>query len=95
MGCGSISSLALFRNELGPFACARAFERHNVQFQPEQIFVLGDTPHDVECGRAIGAKTVAVATGNYTREQLAACLPDFLFDDFSQTEELLAAFGLR
>lgn len=82
------------RNELGPFACARAFERHKVNFHPERIFVIGDTPHDVECGRAIGAKTVAVATGGYTHEQLAACAPDFLFEDFSRTEELLAVFGL-
>lgn len=82
------------RNELGAFARARAFDRHNVEFQPERIFVLGDTPHDIECGRAIGARTVAVATGNYTCEQLAAFNPDFLFEDFSQTHELLAAFGL-
>lgn len=80
------------RNELGPFACKRATALHGVEF--ERVFVLGDTPHDVECGRAIGAKTVAVATGNYSPEALAACAPDFLFKDFSQTADILEAIGL-
>ena len=36
----------------------------------ETIFVIGDTPHDIECARAIGAKTIAVATGGYSLEEL-------------------------
>lgn len=77
------------RNELGPFACARAASRHGVEFQ--RVFVLGDTPHDIECGRAIGAKTVAVATGRFTVDELGACSPDLLFEDFSKTEDILSA----
>jgi phosphoglycolate phosphatase len=34
------------------------------------IFVIGDTPHDIRCGAAIGAPTLAVATGNYGVEEL-------------------------
>lgn len=34
------------------------------------LIVIGDTPHDVECARAIGAKTIAVATGGYSIEEL-------------------------
>ncbi|GAB5442777.1 MAG: HAD family hydrolase [Fuerstiella sp.] len=45
--------------------------------------VIGDTPADIKCARAIEAKAVAVATGRYSREELQACEPDFLFDDFS------------
>ena len=82
------------RNRLGPFAQARAEERHGVVFPPEHIFVLGDTPHDITCGRAIGAKTVAIATGGCTREQLAAHQPDFLFDDLSDVAGVLAALGV-
>jgi phosphoglycolate phosphatase-like HAD superfamily hydrolase len=33
-------------------------------------YVIGDTPHDVACGKAIGARTIAVATGSYTRAEL-------------------------
>lgn len=73
------------RNELGKFARARALERHGIEFPSEAIFVIGDTPRDIECGRAIGAKTVAVATGHYSLEELAAHSPDHLFADFSDT----------
>jgi len=38
-------------------------------------FVIGDTPADVECGKAIGAQTIAVATGSYTLERLEAAEP--------------------
>ena len=31
------------------------------------MFVIGDTPHDIHCANAIGARTIAVATGGYTR----------------------------
>ncbi len=82
------------RNQLGPFARARATERHGVEFPPAGIFVIGDTPHDIDCGRAFGAKTVAIATGNFTREQLAGHQPDFLFDDLSNTDAVIAQLGL-
>ncbi|MEI6034574.1 MAG: haloacid dehalogenase-like hydrolase [Verrucomicrobiae bacterium] len=77
------------RNELGKFASARAAEIHGESFPADRIFVIGDTPKDIECGRAIGAMTVAIATGDYSRDELAACRPDFLFDDFSDTEAVL------
>lgn len=79
------------RNELGKFARARARQKHGEEFAPENIYVIGDTPRDIECGRAIGAKTVAIATGIYAMDELAAHQPDFLFADFSQTEAVLAA----
>lgn len=79
------------RNELGKFARARATEKHGVSFLPSQIFVIGDTPRDIECGNAIGAKTVAIATGNYDAKSLAKHSPDFLFEDFLDTEAVLKA----
>jgi phosphoglycolate phosphatase len=77
------------RNELGKFARARALERHGIEFPPENIFVIGDTPRDIECGRAIGAKTVAIATGHHPMGELASHSPDFLFADFSDTARVL------
>ncbi len=52
--------------------------------------VIGDTPADVRCGRAIDAFVVAVATGGSSREELAACQPDLLLDDLTDTGVLLA-----
>ena len=77
------------RNELGKFARARALERHGIPFPPDRIYVIGDTPRDIECGRAIGAKTVAIATGHYSLPELAEHAPDFLFEDFSDTGRVL------
>jgi len=77
------------RNELGKFARARALAHHGIEFPPEKIYVIGDTPRDIECGRAISAKTVAIATGHYSFEELAEHTPDFLFRVFSETERVV------
>lgn len=80
------------RNELGHFARRRALEKHGIDFPSERIFVLGDTPHDVACARAIGAKAVAIATGGSSREALAACNPDYLVADLSDLSAVLSIF---
>jgi phosphoglycolate phosphatase-like HAD superfamily hydrolase len=54
-----------------------------------RIFVIGDTPHDIECGRAIRARTIAVASGGYTREELTACGPWQVFDELPQVDEFV------
>ncbi len=82
------------RNELGRFARERAQELHGCVFQPENIFVLGDTAHDVACARAIGAQAVAIATGGSTEQELAKCNPDFLFGDLSMPGEVIARLKL-
>ncbi|MDP9003753.1 MAG: HAD hydrolase-like protein [Verrucomicrobiota bacterium] len=52
--------------------------------------MIGDTGHDIVCGKAFGARTVAVATGSWPREKLAGYAPDFLFEDFSNGDEVMA-----
>ncbi len=79
------------RNHLGPVARARAKERHGLEFPPERIYVIGDTPRDIDCGKAFGAKTVAIATGAYPAAELASHDPDFVFENVSDTEAVLAA----
>ncbi|TWT74210.1 Phosphoglycolate phosphatase [Allorhodopirellula solitaria] len=56
-----------------------------------EVVVVGDTPADIRCGHAIGAKTIAVATGEFSLETLAAENPTETFANFSQTDEVLAA----
>ena len=79
------------RNELGAFARQRAAEKHGHDFEVARIDVIGDTGHDIGCGKIFGARTIAVATGSWTREQLAEHNPDFLFDDLSNVEEVMRA----
>ena len=81
------------RNQLGPFAQARARAQRGIEFPPERIFVLGDTPHDIACARAIGAKAIAIATGKFSQADLAAQTPDFLFEDLGDLDAVLAAIA--
>ncbi|MBL8792826.1 MAG: haloacid dehalogenase-like hydrolase [Planctomycetia bacterium] len=55
----------------------------------DRLWVIGDTPLDVRCARAIGAQVVAVATGVHGLDELAASHPDLLMADFSDPEPLL------
>lgn len=56
---------------------------------PDRVWVIGDTPFDITCGRSIGAKTVAVATGTYERDSLAAFEPDMLLDTLDAVPDLV------
>ena len=54
-----------------------------------RLWVIGDTPADIHCGRAIGARVVAVATGRYSWAELAAEQPEFLLNNLADTSRLL------
>ena len=61
----------------------------NGKADPSRIWVVGDTPLDVQCARAIGARVAAVATGWHSREELADHRPDLLLADLSDAAPLL------
>jgi phosphoglycolate phosphatase-like HAD superfamily hydrolase len=54
-----------------------------------EIIVIGDTQHDVTCGRSIGARCVAVATGHTTTDELGAARPDVLLETLADFEPVL------
>ena len=58
------------------------------------MIVIGDTPHDVSCGKAIEARTLAVATGGTTLEALEACEPWRAVERLPEPEELVALLGI-
>ncbi len=78
---GAFGNDSAVRNELGPYALRRAMKIHGVEFATENVFVIGDTPYDVACGKVIGAKTIAVATGGTSLEELRACEPTAVLED--------------
>jgi phosphoglycolate phosphatase len=55
----------------------------------ETIFVIGDTPHDIDCAKPIGAKTIAVATGGYSVEELRPHGPWRLFETLPPPAEFV------
>jgi phosphoglycolate phosphatase len=81
------------RNRLGAFARLRAREKHGHDFDSADVDVIGDTGHDIACGKAFGARTIAVASGSWPGERLETCAPDFLFDDFADVEKVVATLG--
>jgi phosphoglycolate phosphatase len=69
----------------------RALElaRRHGPVNDEHIFVIGDTPHDIECAGAIGARTIAVATGGYSVAELLTHRPWRVFEELPPSAEFL------
>ena len=88
---GAFADDAEQRDELGPHALRRAGEHCGVGFRPERVFVIGDTPHDIACGKVIGAQTIAVATGRYSVERLHSHTPTIVFKNFADTGTFFSA----
>jgi phosphoglycolate phosphatase-like HAD superfamily hydrolase len=74
----------------------RALElaRQSGDVAEEDMFVIGDTPHDIECANAIGVRTIAVATGGYSVEELRDHRPWQLFERLPPPDEFLRLVGL-
>ena len=88
---GAFGSDSADRYQLPPIAVERAFERTGLRFEGKSVVIVGDSIHDVACGRSLGVRAVAVATGITSTERLAAEKPDALFEDFSDTERAFDA----
>ena len=71
---------------------ADAFLRtaHRLSALPALTTVIGDTPEDVRCARAIAAKAIAVATGDSSLAELMAAVPDRTFADLTDRDAVLA-----
>jgi phosphoglycolate phosphatase-like HAD superfamily hydrolase len=80
---GAFADDSEVRNELGPHALRRARERHGVDFAADHVWVIGDTPHDIACARAFGARCIAVATGGHGAAELASHSPAAILPDLA------------
>lgn len=77
------------RDDVAREALRGAEEHLNGRLDGDRIWVVGDTPADVRCARAIDARAVAVATGGYSRVELDKTGPDLLLDDLADPAALL------
>lgn len=77
------------RRELPPVAVGRARSLTGREFRGQDIVIIGDTPNDIDCGRPLRARTLAVTTGPYSRKELAEHNPDAIFDSLENTEQVL------
>ena len=82
------------RRELPAIAVDRAERTLGRRFEGKSVVIIGDTPHDIACGEHLGVRTLAVATGSFSVEELARCGPDVVFEDLSDIEAVWdAIFG--
>ncbi len=88
---GAYGSESADRTELPPLAIARAAELTGTRLTGKQVVIIGDTPADIACARAVGARSIAVLTGRHKRSDLEATCPDFIYDDLSDAASILAA----
>jgi phosphoglycolate phosphatase-like HAD superfamily hydrolase len=81
---GGFGSDSENRSELVRKGAEKAAARTGISFRPCDTFVIGDTPLDIDAGRAAGFKTVGVATGSYSLDQLIAAGATFAVSDLEQ-----------
>lgn len=89
---GGFGSDSHIREHLILKAYERAQNHIGSSVEIKKRFVIGDTPYDINHGRAAGAITVAVATGSYTRVDLEEHNPDYLFDNLADLEKVIQIF---
>jgi phosphoglycolate phosphatase-like HAD superfamily hydrolase len=61
--------------------------------RPGKVFLIGDTPSDINAAKANGLIAIAVATGGFDFQSLEKAGADFVFDDLTDTEKLMDVFG--
>jgi phosphoglycolate phosphatase-like HAD superfamily hydrolase len=86
---GAFSDDAADRNALVPIAQARGEAAGLARDAYARVVVIGDTPHDIACAAAAGARSIAVATGGHTTAELSAAGADVVLDDLSDTGRVL------
>ena len=93
---GAFGSDCEQRSGLPPIAVERARSQTGRSFSGQSVVIIGDTPHDVTCGQALGVFTLAVATGRHSCADLLAAGAHVALPDLSDTQavtRLLLARG--
>ena len=92
-GCGGFGDEHYDRDDVARMALAEARSHLGREIDPCEVWVIGDTPLDVQCARAIGANALAVATGWHSHDELHACKPDAIFHDLADHLKVMACWG--
>ncbi len=88
---GAFGSDSAHRPDLPAIARRRAKEALGLELKGGDLVIVGDTPADVTCGDAIGARSIGVATGSFSVEQLLRAGADAAFRNLADTEAVLEA----
>ena len=89
---GAFGDDALARRDLVPVAMGRAAEAAGHRFETEEVLIIGDSELDVDCARAAGVISVAVATGHTDPQRLQDAGADWVFSDLEQAAREIELF---
>lgn len=78
------------RRDLPPVAMERHASRTGKRIESHMVVIVGDTPHDVDCARTHGCRSIGVATGVFGVGQLQSTGADLAVADLGQVDEVLA-----
>jgi len=82
---GAFADDSAERNEIAAIAKLRGEALLGEKLNGDQVLIIGDTPLDIACARAIGAKVLAVGTGMYRPRDLLPLQPDWAVEDLQQS----------
>jgi phosphoglycolate phosphatase len=82
------------RDDVARAALVEAVRHVGRNVPSSNVWVIGDTPYDVKCARAIGARAVAVATGWHSLDELRETNADVVVPDLQDAGVLLSSWGL-
>jgi phosphoglycolate phosphatase-like HAD superfamily hydrolase len=88
---GAFGSDGRDRITLAQVARGRASRVLGSEIQGEDIVIIGDTPHDIRCAQAIGARVIVTSTGRYSLRELQTYQPTFGFPDLTPVEAIVRA----
>src|SRR6266581_1242786 len=74
------------RTQLIPIALRRVEQQYGWRLEPDGVWVIGDTPRDLECARAGGARCLLVATGRIGMDELTGIGADAVLADLADTD---------
>jgi phosphoglycolate phosphatase len=90
---GAFSDDSAERTELVPIAVRRFQEIFSLSPDPREVYIIGDTPADVQCAKPHGVVSVAVAAASHTVEDLQPFEPDVLLADLADLPRVLEILG--
>lgn len=88
---GAFGEDGFIRTDLAKVAVSRTESHYNVNFQSQNVVVIGDTVEDIKCGKIIQARTIAVSQNMRNDGELSRANPDFLFRSFENKDEVIEA----
>ncbi|OLT61696.1 HAD family hydrolase [Moorena bouillonii] len=91
---GGFSDKTETRVDIAQQALAIASEKYGA-IPSEKTYVIGDTPHDIHCGKAIGARVIAVASGKYDQKSLEEHQPWWTIPSLPSSTVFMEKIGLK